>query len=131
MNGTSCIEHYVDDFFGGHPLDWAAETQYNAVIAWFYQLGISTKAEKCVKLSTKTQILGFVYDTLIGTVAISKKRCKRYSAIVAKLLKQKKVSKLELLSIIGKLRWCSCVLFPGQAFVRILESSQQAEKARP
>jgi hypothetical protein len=36
-------------------------------------------------------------------------------------MKKKKVTKRELLQVAGKLRFCANVLFPGQAFVRIIE----------
>ena len=37
------------------------------------------------------------------------------------MLSRKKVTKLELLSLIGKLRWASVVVFGGNAFVRRME----------
>ena len=117
--------HYVDDFFGVVPtrsgIDaWA---QFRSTIEWFKVLGIPTTDEKTLPPSTRQIILGFLYDTEQQMVFIPPAKCTEFLAAIDRILNagSNSITKLEVLSLIGKLRWASACVFAGAAFVRRME----------
>ena len=130
FEGQRLTYHYVDDFFGVVPTrsGICAQTQFETVIAWFVELGIPTKPSKCLAPATRQKILGFLYDTQLQMVFIPQAKRDELLAAIDRVLGMKTVSQLEVLSLIGKLRWASVCIFAGAAFVRRLE--QQANRVK-
>lgn len=119
--------HYIDDFFGGAPAHLAdvAHQQFSDVIQGFAELGIPTKDSKCVAPSTRTKILGFIYDTKLQKIFIPEEKKSEILAEIDRLLHPGSTSSLrcDLQSLVGKLRWFSNCLWSGAAFVRRLEQA--------
>ena len=118
------VRHYLDDFFGG-ALDKAkAIKQFNALRYLLKVLGIPTTEKKCSWPNTRQKILGFIYDTISQMVYIPKDKVDRIKRILKYYIytKNVQITKAELESIIGILRWM-CVCFRcGEFFVRRLEA---------
>ncbi len=130
LNGLPTVYHYIDDFFGGAPESFAsiAHAQYSAVFNWFIKLGIPTQGDKCVKPTTQIKILGFIYNTVTQTVSIPLNKLQHILREINRILKRGKATQLELLSLIGKLRWASVCIFAGPAFVRRMEKAAYSVK---
>ena len=118
-----CLYHYLDDFFGGHKDRAIAERQFKAVLYWFDKLGIPTTAKKCCPPTQTPRILGFIYDTRTQMVSVPDDKVIRIVGEIKRVVRWRKITKRDLLKIIGKLRWASNVMFPGAAFVRHLENA--------
>ncbi|NRA57493.1 MAG: hypothetical protein HRU13_05175 [Phycisphaerales bacterium] len=125
FEGRDLAHHYVDDFFGVVPLrsDINATDQFERTIEWFKVLGIPTTEEKTLPPSTRQIILGFLYDTELQMVFIPPAKCTEFLAAIDRILNagSSSITKLEVLSLIGKLRWASACVFAGAAFVRRME----------
>ena len=123
--GRQLAHHYVDDFFGVVPRRSGIDAwrQFRLTIAWFKELGIPTTEKKILAPSTRQVILGFLYDTNDQTVSIPAAKCAEYGALIDRLLDEDRteVTKQEVLSLVGKLRWASACVFAGPAFVRRME----------
>ena len=125
FNGKPIVYHYIDDFFGGTPGEFAsiAWMQFNSVIKWFEKLGIPTQESKCKSPRTRLKILGFEYDTNLQMVFIPQCKLDRILRDIDNILSSRKITKLDLLSLIGKLRWASACIYAGPAFVRRMEKT--------
>ena len=122
LNGTVLGYHYLDDFFGGHKAGSVMSIkQYNSVIYWFRVLGIPTKPSKCSPPSTVQKILGFTYNTITQKVYIPNDKVVRITGEIDCALSKRYVTRLQVLSLVGKLRWAAVCVFGGSAFVRRLE----------
>ena len=130
FEGHQLAHHYVDDFFSFVPLrsGISAQAQFDQTIGWFARLGIPTTLKKILKPATRQIILGFLYDTVKQMVFIPQGKRDQYLSAIDRILSLEKVSKQEVLSLIGKLRWASACVFAGPAFVRRLEI--EANKVR-
>jgi len=130
LNGQPCVYHYIDDFFGGAPAQYAsrAHSQFDAVYEWFGKLGIPTQLKKCFSPRTRIIILGFLYDTMLQMVFIPEIKLNIMLDEINRILGQKNVTQLELQSLIGKLRWASVCIFMGPAFVRRMEVAAYSVK---
>ena len=124
-NGHRYVFHYIDDFFGGAPAGYGrlAKKQFQSIIETFRVLGIPTKPEKCVNPSTRTRILGFIYDTVAQRLFIPDDKKQVMLSEIQRCLDPatQKVSRSDIQSLIGKLRWFSNCLWAGPAFVRRME----------
>lgn len=123
FEGRQLAHHYVDDFFGVVPRrsGISAHAQFELTIRWFARLGIPTTLKKILAPATRQIILGFLYDTVKQMVFIPPIKCEEYVAAIDRILGRSTVTKQEVLSLIGKLRWASACIFAGPAFVRRLE----------
>lgn len=121
--------HYIDDFFGGAPAATAhiARKQFMAIIDTFQLLSVPTTGEKCTGPATRIKILGFIYDTVKQMVFIPELKKQAMLSEINAILARKQVTKQQVLSLVGKLRWASVCIFAGPAFVRRMEF--QANKA--
>ena len=125
INGEPVVYHYIDDFFGGQPehKKTTANSQFDAVFAWFAKLGIPTQEYKCKRPRQILKILGFLYDTIRQMVFIPEDKLTQILGELARISSLKKVTQLDLLQLIGKLRWASVCIYGGAAFVRRLEKA--------
>lgn len=118
------VDHYLDDFFGGDLNPRISRLQFEALINLFKFLGIPTKYVKCLSPAQIIIILGFEYDTVKQWVRIPDEKLERILKIVEELLEfnsRQRITKRQLLSLIGKLRWLCMIIRVGRAFVRRLE----------
>ena len=118
------IRHYLDDFFGGALDKITAIKQFNALRHILNILGIPTTDKKCSWPHTRQKILGFIYDTITQMVYIPQDKVIYITKILKYYIYTKNVTitKQQLESVIGILRWM-CVCFRcGEYFVRRLEA---------
>ena len=125
IDGEPVMYHYIDDFFGGQPADreHIAIKQFNAVFFWFAKLGLPTQASKCKGPRRRLRILGFLYDTLLQMVFIPEEKLIQILGELNRISCLRRVTQLQLLQLIGKLRWASVCIYAGPAFVRRLEKA--------
>lgn len=101
-----------------------AQRHFTALFKLFDWLGIPTQPKKCKPPATIQVILGFEYNTVEQTVRIPTKKLETILLLVEKYLQFKsrdRITKKELLSLIGKLRWLTMIIKVGRAFIRRLE----------
>ncbi len=117
------VDHYIDDFWGVAQ-GATATAQFEAFDRLLKYLGIPTTAKKRKSPNTLQILLGFEYNTVLRTVRVPDDK---YNEIISELVElintpaNVQVTKLQLLSIIGKLRWMCSIIRPGCAFVRRME----------
>jgi hypothetical protein len=124
------IRHYLDDFFGGHNAKPCTDRQFELFMGVMCTLNVPFNPDKCSPPAQWQKILGFIWDTRSMTVRIPDDK---YEAVRKLLLEirnnpKRKQTKRELLSLIGKLRWCSVAMFAAHAFVRRLEERAHSQK---
>ena len=115
------IRHYLDDFIGGHPDMQAALRQFLALINWFEILQVPTQIRKCSGPATRQKILGSLYDTILRQIILPSDKATAYRKAVQKALRQARVTKQELQSLGGKLRFAARHIWCGASFCRRLE----------
>lgn len=117
------VNHYLDDFFGGHPDFERALSQYNLFILTCERLGVKRSLIKSFPPSKTMLILGFLYDTENQTVSRDPAKALDLIRLIKIALSKRKILLSELESIVGKLRAASFVIFGSVAFVRRMEDS--------
>ncbi len=116
-------DHYIDDFWG-IASGLTARAQFRAFDALLRRLRIPTTFKKRKPPAILQVLLGFEYNTVRRTVRVPDARHNEIIAELRELLDtpaHETVSKLRLLSIVGKLRWMCSIIRPGCAFVRRME----------
>ena len=123
----SLLKHYLDDFFGGHPLYEVAYSQYLCWINTCRSLNVPVREKKCHPPAHSQVILGFEFDLSTMIVRIPKSKLDSIVAKILDFLSRKKsgkvptVTKVECESLVGSLRWMSTACYGAAAFVRRLE----------
>ena len=123
VNGTKVqlVRHYLDDFIGGHSSLEVAFRQFYGLVKWFRDLQIPTQDGKCEKPATCQKVLGTLFDTVRRQIRLPPGKAEAYTAAIRKVLKQTRVTKQELHSLAGKLRFAARHIWCGAAFCRRLE----------
>ena len=125
INSFKSLDHYLDDFFSGHPTLEIAQKQFNRFAGLLTNLNIPTSPKKMVSPTQKIIILGYKLDTTTQSVSIPLDKINKYLKDVKYLLHYKNKYKctIKLLeSLSGKLRHCATAFYGGAAFVRGLEA---------
>lgn len=131
VNDIKTFDHYLDDFFAGHPDRQTAEIQFEKLYNLLDFIGIPTSEDKVTKPCQLIVILGFLLDTLTQTVSIPLEKIEKYLYEIDLLLANKNhyYCTINLLDRIdGKLRHCACAMYGGAAFVRGIESRKHFMK---
>ena len=107
------LKHYLDDFIGGHNNKNIAQQQFEEAQRMWEELGIPTQPRKCTPPTTAIEWLGYIFDTVNREVRIAPERIKRYTKTCSKFIQKykdkKSVTKVELQSMVGKMRSMSQV----------------------
>ena len=128
VSGFCYIHHYLDDFFGGHPNEYIATLQCKFVVSIFALLGIPTQWKK-VKLPNQVQkLLGWLYNTRLGTVSVPPDKVRAYIDLCSQLIHHyQNIGKKHLEHVVGCLQWTSPVVYPGKIRLRNLEHAMHLE----
>ena len=123
VNGTKIqlARHYLDDFIGGHASLEVAYRQFNGLVNSFSDLQIPTQADKCEEPARRQKVLGTIFDTVKRQIALPADKAAAYTTAIRKVLRQPRVTKRELHSLAGKLRFAARHIWCGAAFCRRLE----------
>ena len=89
--------------------------------------GFSVQPSKVTSPSTETEFLGVVVDTVRQELRISPERLREIAGEVSHWLGQKRVTKRQLLSLVGKFTFAARVVRTGKAFIsRLLHLAKSA-----
>jgi hypothetical protein len=116
--GTESIFAYIDDIVGLEaPSMWSAGIlRYQLAQAVLEWLGLLL-SEKRVAPCTRGEILGIVVDTDEFTLSIPSERIELMRAQLSEFLDRNKMSRKEMESLIGSLKYFARVMRPARIFV--------------
>ena len=113
--------HYLDDFLTAGPPDSpVCQQNLESMLTLCQRINAPVKEEKVVPPSTKITFLGIVIDTVAMTASISDERKSLMLEELQSFTTHKKCTKLQLLSLIGKLSFACKVVPAGRIFLRCL-----------
>ena len=128
--GIVSIIHYADDFFlvSGKDIH-IAQQQLDTVCQAFQEMGIPLAKDKIVGPVQKLTYLGIEINSQDLTIEITEERYIELMSTFSQWLHKKTCTKLELLSLIGKLSFVCKVVRPGRIFLRrLITLSTTAQK---
>ena len=106
---------YLDDFGGAESGRKAQET-FGKLGELLTQVGLEEAREKAIPPSTRMDWLGISFDTEEWTMALKPGKLDQLLDWLPRLLKLKRVRKVFLQKILGKLVWASAVVRAGAIF---------------
>ena len=112
------VIHYLDDFFFAHTGELAS--QMETAKKAFNWLGVPLASEKIEGPTTKITYLGIEIDSVTFTIRLPPDKLSNLVADLQYWYRRNSCTKLELLSIIGKLSFAAKVVKPGRLFLRRL-----------
>ena len=114
------VMYYLDDIFGvNRPA--LVHRQYTLAGKTLEVLGLSAKQSKDRPPATTQLLLGLEYDTVKQEVRIPQEKIIRYVSFARLLLTRKHVTKRELFSLTGKVRYAAIATKPLSCFARGVE----------
>ena len=126
QNGApSTTIQYLDDFLICGESYEECERGLRVVVDCAKKCGFQVKQKKTVGPSRVLEFLGLIIDTVRREIRISSERLHEIRSELAEWKGRKKCKKRELLSILGKLNFCSQVVVPGHMFsCRLIQLSK-------
>ena len=118
--GYELVMGYLDDFLIAHRSFEGCKQALNFLIFILRRLGFSIAYPKVEGPVQRITFLGFCIDTIEMTVALTRARVEELNELLSETLLHGKVSKRKLQSIIGKLNYCTQVVYGGRFFLRRL-----------
>ena len=118
--GFDLVMAYLDDFLIASDSFDTCNQALNFLIFILRRLGFSIAYSKVEGPVQKLTFLGFKIDTLEMTVALTRERVVELNELLTATLAHSKVTKRKLQSIIGKLNYCTQVVYGGRFFLRRL-----------
>lgn len=118
--GIKSLIHYLDDFFLANSSEASCALDKDTILAVFEALGVPVSLDKLVGPSQIITYLGIEIDSRLGIIRLPEEKLKELLSLLEKWLHQKKCTKRELLSLIGKLSFACKVVKPGRMFLRRL-----------
>ena len=112
--------HYLDDFLIISSTKEQCQDGLDTVIHCATQCGFKIKETKTVGPTQKIEFLGITIDTLNRSLYMSKERMHDVKEELQGWYGKKYCSKRDLLSLIGRLQYCSQVVQYGSMFIRRL-----------
>ena len=94
--------NYLDDFFGVEVAHARLPT-FTTFIDLCGRIGVPLAAEKCIAPTSRLEILGIIVDTAALTYALPAKKLQDIVTGVASVIKASKVTRRDLLSLVGRL----------------------------
>ena len=124
------VLNFIDDFFGGHPVQRHATEQLQYALQRAQELGIIIKPSKVRPPATSQDLLGLVYDTRKQEVSVPLLKVSRYLRDVRSIIdgSLKSCTKQFLESLYGRLLYASHIVRPGKAFLMRLYRLKECKK---
>lgn len=120
-SGNENILHYLDDFLFMEP---ASTPSPGKTLKQFQttckELGVPLSEEKTVAPTTNLIFLGVEFDTQDMVMKLPEKKLMELRSKIHEVMNKKKVSLVELQSLLGLLNFACRVIAPGRAFCRRL-----------
>ena len=121
------IVRYVDDFLVIAPTARECQSSLDLMLKICDDAGFSVQPSKVTAPSTVTEFLGVVIDTVKQELRISPERLREIAGEVEHWLGQKRITKRQLLSLVGKFTFAARVVRTGKAFIsRLLHLAKSA-----
>jgi len=118
--GFNYVMAYLDDFLIACDSYEGCKEALNFLIFMLRRLGFAISYPKVEGPVQKITFLGFKIDTLEMTVALTRERVVELNELLSEMVLHSKVTKRKLQSIIGKLNYCTQVVYGGRFFLRRL-----------
>ena len=118
--GVAFLIHYLDDFFFTNYSRESCQRDLDHMVQLCELLGVPLAPDKIIGPVQLLVYLGIEIDTVGMTTRLPGDKLEKILALVATFQGRKKVTKRELLSLIGLLSFASKVVKPGRMFLRRL-----------
>ena len=126
--GPGQIVRYVDDFLVVATSAPECQAALDSMLQVCADAGFSVQPSKVTPPSTTTEFLGILIDTVKQELRISKQRLQEIAGEVGLWLARKKITKRQLLSLVGKFSFAARVVRTGKAFIsRLLHLAKSAK----
>ena len=131
-----CTTVYVDDVATGGPTERAANAALRFAVSTLRSLGWTIQEAKTQRAAQRFNWLGFVVDTVAGTVSVDQLRIAHMRAEVDAVLHHRHgCATSRLRSLVGRLTWASQVMYGAKTFLvclhRIANISKRFVKLPP
>lgn len=114
------VIHYLDDWWACGDSYESALSTLNTIIDICEEAGFVIQESKTCLPTTRLEFLGIVIDSLSQTLSISDERLQEILSDLQSWMYKKSATKREILSLIGRLMFCSKVIRAGHLFIRRL-----------
>lgn len=126
------LESYVDDFFGGPTRNTRNSRKIEKVRATFQQLmavgdltGTIMNRKKSFSPARVMEVHGFIYDLILRSCRLSKKKQLKYLSRIECILKSPKVQFKCLEKLLGNLTYAAWIAPFGRPFLSVLSEKNQ------
>jgi len=119
-HGFELTMAYLDDFLLAAKTYEECKRALIFLMSILRRLGFAIAYSKVEGPVQRIVFLGFLLDTIEMSVALTRARVQELNDLLQKTLKLSKVTKKGLQSIIGKLNYCTQVVYGGRYFLRRL-----------
>ena len=120
--------HYLDDFWSVSASKDEAENSLKIITDTIKNAGMEIQESKTVSPTRTIEYLGIIIDTNLWQLRISPDRLNEIKEDLVAWKGKSKCSKRQLLSLIGKLMFCSNVVKDGRKFVgRLIDLSKRVK----
>jgi hypothetical protein len=130
VDGISRVAHWVDDYIFVWNANEDCKTQFAAALARCERLGVPIKASKTVWPCTSLVFAGFLFNTVDGTITVTKERRSHILSLLAEARDAKWLTTRQLQSLLGRLHFVSRVLPAGRGFVNRLLATLRVKERR-
>lgn len=120
LYGYENVKAYLDDFLIAAKTHKECKEALDFLLFILRRLGFAISYPKVEGPVQKLIFLGFLLDTMMMTVALTRSRVEELNTLLTDTLKHAKISKRALQSIVGKLNYCTQVVYGGRFFLRRL-----------
>jgi hypothetical protein len=119
--GVTYTDHYLDDFVTtGPPNSPECNTNLDTMLQVCSDTKFPVNPAKVVRAATTMEFLGIVVDTDLLELRISEDRLRDITAEIQSAHTNRRLTKRQLLSVLGKLVFISRVVHQGRTFLRRL-----------
>ena len=117
-SGLSTVDHYLDDFFFAGRNHKSCVDLMNTFKQICQELGVPLAEDKSFGPTYKLVFLGLEIDTVSQMVRVLEVKSAELSTLLQEMLRKKRVTLLQLQSLLGKLNFFTKAIVPGRVFVR-------------
>lgn len=118
--GFEFVMAYLDDFLLIAKSSEECRQALEFLLFLLRRLGFAIAYSKVEGPVQRIVFLGFLIDSIEMNVGLTRARVEELNGLLEKTLKQTKITKRGLQSIIGKLNYCTQVIYGGRFFLRRL-----------
>jgi hypothetical protein len=112
------VRSYIDDFICVGSDQISCQNCFDTLIALIDELGLSVNWKKVCPPIRKMTFLGVVIDCSVRSLSLPIEKLDELSVLLETFVKKKRVMKLCLQRLMGKLNWASRVIRGGRSFMR-------------